>query len=136
MPFWKCFYHLIWTTKNRAPVITKRIEEIIQKTIISRSVELKCPILAINNVSDHVHVATCIPPKIAIADWVRQIKGASAHEVNLLFPDLPDHFRWQESYGVLTFGARYVDFVVAYVEKQKEHHANNQLEAYLEQTEE
>ncbi len=51
-----------------------------------------------------------------------------------MFPHLPSHFHWQSSYGVLTFGAKNLDFVVAYIQNQKTHHAQNQLERYLEQT--
>lgn len=62
------------------------------------------------------------------------MKGVSSHEVNVMFPHLPSHFHWQSSYGVLTFGAKNLDFVVAYIQNQKTHHAQNQLERYLEQT--
>jgi putative transposase len=136
MPFTKLFYHTVWTTKNRIPVISPHIEDIVHKTIISKSTSLKCPILAINSASDHIHIAVCIPPSIAVADWVRQVKGVSAHEVNVSFPDLHEHFQWQQSYGVLTFGAKQIDVVIDYIARQKEHHAHNRLQESLEQTEE
>jgi hypothetical protein len=55
-----------------------------------------------------------------------------AHEVNALFPDLPDPFKWQKSYGILTFGEKHLPMVIDYVERQKEHHANQSVQAYLE----
>jgi len=61
-----------------------------------------------------------------------QCKGVSTHEVNTLFPDLPSSFKWQKSYGVLTYGEKHLSFVVAYVKNQKENHANNSIQPYLE----
>lgn len=136
IPFWRCYYHVIWATKNRAAWITPRIEHAIFDSIQQKAYVLESPILAINTVADHLHVAVCIPPKIAIAEWVKQMKGASTRNVNEQFPDLDNAFGWQASYGVLTFGAKNLDFVMNYITQQKEHHAKNALESYLEQIDE
>jgi REP element-mobilizing transposase RayT len=135
MPFWKCYYHIIWATKNRETVITPAIETILFPAIQSKSDELRSPILAINGVADHVHVAVCIRPSLAVGDWVGQIKGASSHAVNLAFTDLEPKFRWQTDYGVVTFGVKNAPFVVSYIENQKAHHRSGSLQAYLEQIE-
>lgn len=135
MRFWRCYYHVIWATKNRAAWITPRIERVIIDTIQQKALALASPILAINTVSDHLHIATCIPPKVAIAEWVKQMKGTSTRTVNEQFPDLESAFSWQTSYGVLTFGVKNLDFVESYITRQKEHHANSTLEMYLEQIE-
>ena len=136
MPFWRCNYHVIWATQYRQPVITPEMEQLIQSTIKHKSTALECPILAINGISDHVHVAVRIPPKRAPADWVRQVKGLSAHEVNAMFPDLPSMFKWQSGYGILTFGEKHIPFIVDYITGQKEHHANDTFEPYLERVSE
>jgi putative transposase len=132
MPFWKCYYHAVWTTFHREPAITPQIEPVIIDTVKRKSSMLNCPILAISTVTDHIHIAVSITPGIAAAEWVRNVKGLSTREVNSLFPDLPSHFRWQKSYGLLTCGEKNLPFVVSYIERQKEHHANNTLEPYLE----
>ncbi len=53
-----------------------------------------------------------------------------------MFPNLETHFSWQNSYGVLTFREGYLETVVNYIERQKEHHAQNTVNAYLERIEE
>lgn len=136
MPFWKCYYHIVWGTKNRQSIISAAMEIVIFQAIRSKSEDLKCPILAINGISDHVHVAVSIRPSLAVADWIGKIKGVSSREVNLAFADLKEKFRWQEAYGVLTFGTRNRSFVVSYVENQKEHHRAGNLQPYLEQVDE
>ncbi|MCA9903018.1 MAG: IS200/IS605 family transposase [Anaerolineae bacterium] len=135
MPFVRCFYHVIWATKYRAPLITPDVERALLQTVREKSQMLGCPILAIEAVEDHIHVAVANVPRIAVAEWVRQVKGLSSRQINALFPDRELRFAWQESYGVLTFGAKNLEFVVEYVNRQKAHHAANTLEMYLEQTE-
>ena len=46
-----------------------------------------------------------------------------------------DHFRWQNGHGVLSFGAKQLAYVVAYIEQQKQHHAEKTIQPYLEQIE-
>lgn len=133
MPFWRCYYHLIWATKQRAPLITPQVEPVIYGVIRAKAHELESPILAMNSVVDHIHIAACIPPKLAVAEWVKHIKGASTRDINARLPNLELPFSWQPSYGALTFGARNQQFVIDYVNRQKEHHANETLEPYLEQ---
>lgn len=135
MPFWKCYYHVVWATHNREPWITPEIETIIFRTIQSKSQLLGCPVLTINGIADHIHVAVNIPPKVAPAEWARNVKGFSAHEVNASFPNLLTTFRWQTSYGLLTFGEKTLPFITDYIVHQKERHAAKLLEPYLERTE-
>lgn len=85
-----------------------------------------------NAVADHIHVAVRMPPSISISEFVRQIKGASSHAVNNMAEFSENKFRWQESYGALTFGQRNLEFVVSYIKDQKQHHANSTTDPYLE----
>jgi putative transposase len=132
MPFWRCFYHLVWTTHKRQPLISAQIEPVLFRVVETKSTEMGCQVLAVNAVPDHIHVAVTIPPSIAIAQWMKRVKGASSYEINGLFPNTEARFRWQRGYGVLTFGAVKLQMVVDYIAHQKEHHASQQIEAYME----
>lgn len=132
MPFWRCYYHVVWATKNRESLITPENEPIIISVIRNKSAQLECEVLAVNGGQDHVHVAVSIPPRLAVADWVGQVKGASSYEVNTRFPNTTPRFAWQSGYSVLTFGTKDLAFVVDYIANQKEHHASDKLEPYLE----
>ena len=87
--------------------------------------------MALNGVSDHIHLAVSLPPTIALAKFIADVKGVSSRRVNAQFP-MEDAFRWQEGYSVQTFGERALDTIVAYIKNQKQHHANDQLNAYFE----
>lgn len=130
--FYVCYYHIIWATKYRMPVITPAIEKVIIEAIHLKSQQLKCPIHAVNTVEDHIHVAATIPPSQSIWEWARDVKGLAAYTVNHEFPNLEEIFKWQRGYSVLTFGEKTLPFVVKYIEKQNEHHQSGTIEPYLE----
>ncbi len=134
MPYWKCFYHAIWSTKYREPMITTALEKVIFEAVRAKSHSMNGIIHAVNGVADHIHIAVSFPPHIPAAEWVRSVKGLSAHNVNDAFPNLNSHFSWQRGYGLITFGEKALPTIVAYVEQQKSHHANNTTNAYFEQT--
>lgn len=92
MPFWRCYYHVIWATKNRAEWIAPQIERVIFDSIRTKAQELETPILALNGVADHIHIAACIPPKLSVGEWVKRMKGTSSREVNVHFPNLETAF--------------------------------------------
>ena len=133
MTFWRCYYHFVWTTKYREPLMTPAIEAIVVQIIRAKSCDLGCEVLAINAVPDHLHVALALTPAIAAARWVKMVKGTSSHAVNSLYPNAAVRFQSQEGYGALTFGAKQIPYVMRYIECQKEHHAEGKTEAYLEQ---
>jgi REP element-mobilizing transposase RayT len=82
---------------------------------------------------DHVHLVARLPTTTSIADLVKQVKGASSHFANDKLK-LAAQFKWQGSYGAFTVSRSNLDEVVAYVKRQKEHHANQQLWPDYEQT--
>ena len=131
MSHWKCYYHIVWATKYRQPVITSLWETLIFETVKIKCTEQKCIVLAINGTQDHVHLAVSIPPQIAVAKFMATIKGTSSHEINKSFP-LGEKFRWQTGYGVHTFGERALNTVIQYIVYQKQHHAEGTLYDGLE----
>jgi REP element-mobilizing transposase RayT len=57
MSFHVCYYHVIWTTKNRAPWSGTNVERHLIESISEKSQKLKSPIECINTCVNHVHVA-------------------------------------------------------------------------------
>jgi len=133
MPFWVGYYHIIWATKYRQPIITSACEPIIHQAINRKVAQLKCHIYTMNGVADHIHIAMSIPPSLTVAYVISQLKGASSYEINHTFPN-QDAFHWQGSYGGLTFGEKALPFVLDYIHHQKIHHRDGTSIAYLENT--
>ena len=131
MPYWQCYYHVVWGTKGRQPMITPQREPLIFDTIRQVTEEVGGHVWAVNGIVNHVHVAVSIPPRLSVAVWVKRCKGASSRYVNQASaPDNP--FKWQAGYGVFTFGKKALRWVVAYIDNQKHHHADGTTHPDLE----
>ncbi|RPI29383.1 MAG: IS200/IS605 family transposase [Chloroflexota bacterium] len=135
MTYWRLHYHLIWGTHEREPSITPEREKMFYGVLYNKGKELGLKIHAAGNVEDHVHVVVSIPPKLAVADCVRHLKGASAVAINHM-KGSDGKFKWQEGHGALTIGERSLETLKDYVTKQKEHHCENKLIAVYERIEE
>lgn len=133
MPFWRTVYHLIWTTKKRAPLITPELEPQLYGYLESKARELGVHVYALGGWTDHVHLIVAIPPRLSVAEVVKGLKGASAFHMNHSRAS-DDHFAWQRGYGVLTLGEKQRPVAEAYVQRQKEHHHEGTANSWLERT--
>lgn len=134
MSFWRCHYHLIWTTWQRQPAIDAAREGVIARCVAAIADEHKLKLHAVGIVEDHMHVVLSIPPRLAVASVVQHIKGSSSNQLGKANrAEIDDWPGWQREYGVLTFGEGSFDRIVAYVTNQKEHHRHATLWAPLEQ---
>jgi REP element-mobilizing transposase RayT len=130
------FYHLVWATKGREPLVVGERLVVIERSIRSTSLENGAVLHAVGMLEDHIHVAASIPPRIAIATFVKQLKGESSHLLNHgAGRDGQNWFHWQPQYGAVSFGERSLKEVIAYVENQRAHHAANRLWPLFEITE-
>ncbi len=131
MPFWQLFYHLVWTTKGRAPIITPQYESLIYGLIARKATALGGKVFAVGGIEDHVHLVVSIPPSISVATFVGQVKGASSAQINKT-DGFPCYFRWQSEYGAFSFDRKRLPYVVRYVKEQKERHSDGSLIPILE----
>jgi putative transposase len=135
MPYWKLYYHFIWGTKNRLPLIDSDLEPELYRAIAAKAQNLGGFVHAIGGIVDHVHLGVSIPPKLAPAKFIGDVKGNSSHFVNYVIkPDF--EFYWQSEYGVVSFGERNLASVVRYIHSQKQHHVEGTLIAALERMDE
>ena len=82
MAYWQLYYHIVWATKDKRPLITEENESHIYGFIREKAQSLGGTVFAINGMFEHTHVATTIPPRIAVADFVGQLKGFSSFSYN------------------------------------------------------
>jgi putative transposase len=130
MSYWRLFYHIVWGTKNREPLITPENEPLIIRSIRATSSANSAYIHGFGAMSDHFHLVVSIPPRIAISGFVHDIKGASSHLVRST--ESPKSFLWQGEFGAVTFDETLLPKIVAYAENQKRHHANGTTRPKLE----
>jgi putative transposase len=106
------------------------LERLVCGTILGKAAELGITVHQIGNTDDHLHLVASIPPKLAVAESVRHLKGASSHYANV---QQDWHFTWQEGYGVISIGERSLATVIAYVAQQRQHHAEKSTWASFEE---
>jgi REP element-mobilizing transposase RayT len=133
MPYCKLYYHVIWGTKNREPLITPEIESVLYDFIRSKAIGLGGIVYALNGTEDHIHLLVHIPTTIPIAQFIGKIKGATSANLNKSGAG-DGHFYWQTEYSVFTISEKQLTVYMKYVENQKRHHetgtTNSQFELW------
>ncbi len=102
-------YHVVWSTKYRYKVllgdVRLRVRDIIRQVCNERAVDIVRGVLS----ADHVHMFLSTPPKLAVSDLVRVMKGRSSHKVQREFPHLKKRYWgcrfWGRGYFSTTNGA-------------------------------
>lgn len=128
--YYKLYYHVVWATKSHEIVI--KPEQIKWTTeIVIVDAKKRCSrVIACGIMPDHVHLLVSLPPTIAIATFVGQVKGSSAHLFNKTVGK--PYLKWQEGYGALTLRESDVDKVANYVNNQQKIHASRKPKSVLE----
>ena len=121
MPYWRLFYHVVWGTKYREPLIAPEFERSLHNVIAAKALDLGGIVHAVGGTTDHIHLVVSVPPNIALSVFVGQVKGNSSHFVNNEVR-LEHKFAWQRGYGITSFGERHLGWVVRYTHNQAQHH--------------
>ena len=119
--FTNLLYHLIFSTKDRRPIITLDYQPRLSDYIGGIIRELGGVSLGINGIEDHVHVVTKLRPDKALSDVLRVLKCNASGWMHDVFPSLAE-FSWQRGYAAFTVSQSNVEEVRRYVAGQKDHH--------------
>jgi putative transposase len=109
------------------------VESIAHGLIRDKALELEAKVFAVNGMEDHVHLIVAVPPKLSLAVFIGQVKGASSARLNQSGRPR-GHFSWQDEYAVFSLDAKRLPHHVAYVQNQKAHHGGNSVIPALERT--
>jgi len=118
--------HLVFSTKNRAPLIVESVQEELRKYISGIARGEGGNVIAINAVVDHVHLLLRLSPSKALADLVRAIKASSSRWMKTRKP-VSRTFRWQDGYSAFSVSESKLRQVVQYIERQQEHHRRREF---------
>jgi putative transposase len=112
--------HLIFSTKDREPFLVQ--EDLRHRThayLAEVLRNLECPTLIVGGVTDHVHALFRLSRTQSIASVLEHAKKSSS---KWLKTQGITGFSWQRGYGGFSVSESNVAAVVAYIEKQEEHH--------------
>lgn len=78
-------------------------------------------LLAINGMSDHLHILVGMRPSQSVSDLMQDIKANSSKWINEK-KFLKVKFEWQEVYGAFSYSKSHVQNVIHYIQNQEEKH--------------
>ena len=113
--------HLIFSTKNRGPVLTPEIRAELQPYLAVVLREDDCPPLQVGGVEDHVHLLFGLSRTRTVAQVVENVKTSSSKWIKTKGPAFTE-FHWQAGYGVFSVSQSNADAVIQYIQSQEEHH--------------
>ena len=132
MSFVRIWVHLVFTTKNRKPWLTRDIRYKIHQHIAENCEKKEIFLQAINGYQDHMHCLISLGKDQSIAQVAQLIKGESSFWINKnnLFPD---KFMWQDDYYANSVSDSNVETVAGYIKHQEKHHSKQSFEGEVRQ---
>jgi REP element-mobilizing transposase RayT len=128
-------YHVVFSTKNRAPLITSNHAERLYAYVGGIIRDERGKLLASGGMADHVHLLVSLHPQTSLSDIMRIVKSKSSKWTHETFPEHAA-FGWQDGYAAFTVSASNVDDVRRYIANQQEHHRKlsfeDELRAFLD----
>jgi REP element-mobilizing transposase RayT len=114
--------HIVFSTKRRYAFLTdKHVRDEMHSYLGGTCNELKCQVLTVGGVADHVHILCVLSRNITIAKLVGDVKRSSSKWIKSKGRMLTK-FAWQNGYGVFSVAQSDVDRVREYIAGQEEHH--------------
>ena len=129
--FHQLYYHFIWSTHSR-DLLIDRIWRPQLLNLLNEEVKNKGGIpIRHNAMPDHIHLLVRLQPKIALSDFIGQVKGATSFRANREI-EKKHKLQWQEGYGVLSLRQNELSTVSRYIDRQEDHHKSHKLSDLLE----
>jgi REP element-mobilizing transposase RayT len=83
-------YHVVFSTKDRRPLITPEVEPRLYDYIGGTVRRLGGISLELNGTADHIHLLSKLRPDSALSDVLRDLKANATGWMHQVFPALED----------------------------------------------
>ena len=117
----KLVYHIIFSTKDREPLVTPKLRETLYPYIGGIIRGQDSTLQAIGGMPDHIHLVARLKADISVSEIVRLVKANSSKWVNEQ-TDCAGRFAWQSGYGAFSVSLSQLAAVCEYVQNQEAHH--------------
>ncbi|MCX8105780.1 MAG: IS200/IS605 family transposase [Ignavibacterium album] len=129
------YLHIVFAVQNRISLIHPQWKNDLYKYITGIIQNNGHKLIAINGVSNHLHIAVGYKPNQLIPDLLQDIKANSSKWINEK-RFIKGKFNWQSGYGAFSFSHSQIDAVVKYLNNQEQHHKKKTFrEEYMEMLE-
>ena len=113
--------HIIFSTRNRAPLIAKEIQLPLHAYLATIIRNLNCECYRAGGVEDHVHLAIRLARTMVISNLVEKVKTGSSKWLKKQSPEL-ETFYWQRGYAALSVSPQDIPPLCDYIDSQSIHH--------------
>jgi len=117
----KNLIHVIFSTKNRRPLILPPVREELKAYLVGTLDNLDSPSIETNCTVDHVHVLCSLSRSLSLAKLLEELKKSSSKWIKTKGPEFLE-FYWQAGYGAFSVSQSRVEAVRRYIRQQEEHH--------------
>ena len=117
-------YHIVWIPKYRRRILNPGVKGYLKKVIPKVIAEMPgCEVIEYNIQVDHIHMVIVIPPKYAVSDVVKRLKGVTAKKLREKLDWLKKVYWkegvvWSPGYFVSTIGLN-EKVIIEYVKWQE-----------------
>ncbi|MBQ6473066.1 MAG: transposase [Victivallales bacterium] len=115
------YYHVIFHTARDVPSIAEEFEKELFKYIWGFCKNKNAFLHRVNGMPNHLHNLVDLPPSLALADFVRELKTSTHHWLKCN-PHFPLFTGWSSGYAGLSCGANDLQRISNYIANQKQHH--------------
>ena len=123
---------VVFSVSGKTNLISSKWKDELYKYITGIIKSHNQKLIAINGVSDHIHILLGLKPDMALSDLVRVIKSNSSKFINEK-KFIRGKFNWQEGFGAFSYSHSQLSNVIKYIENQENHHKKKTFkEEYFE----
>ena len=115
-------YHITFRPHCSVPAITEVHERDLYAFVNGFCNHHNCKLIRINSMPDHIHILVSLPPTMAVASFVHDLKLAAGKFLRAHPDKFPLFTTWARSYYAGTCGPMDKERVRRYIMRQKEHH--------------
>lgn len=115
------YIQFVFAVKSRESQIQPSWKNELYKYITGIVQNNKSKMLAVNGMSDHIHIFIGYKPSVSVPDLVKDIKVASSLWVTGE-KLTKQKFNWQDGYGAFSYSKSHIDKVCKYIQNQELHH--------------
>ena len=126
------YIQIVFAVKHRDALIDLSWEEQLYQYITGIVQNKDQKMIAINGISNHIHLFIGMKLNCCLSDLVREVKKSSNDFINQK-QFTRNKFNWQEGFSAFSYSYSQIDTVAKYVMNQKEHHRNKTFkEEYIQ----
>jgi putative transposase len=118
----KNYVHIVFSTKYRQPLINPPVEAELHSYLGGICNKLECHVIKVGGYTDHIHILCMLSKKISLMKLLEELKSHSSKWIKTKGSAYAN-FYWQDGYGAFSVNPSQVDTVVAYIDRQFEHHS-------------